>query len=224
MKVHLWFSGFNQKNNFYSLSHSRRYIPANTIRSDRIGFPNNRWSPAKLAEENTNSKAWGNSLPVFSLWVLLIFHPGCKDRFLKCPLKLSYFWNLDVFVCYNVQHWPWTEGEGSSGGGHRPCLLSFRSAQSQISSLTEMLLSLCQIRPHHYTYVTPQHAVNWTDNWEMEAFLEGFPLRDTEHDQNLAESRLSFKLERRKALLQSSLLTFVESIVQACWDVAVFTV
>lgn len=48
----------------------------------------------------------------------------------------------------------WTEEEGGGGGvatGPEPCSLSFRSAQSRISSLTEMLLSLCQIRPRCYT-------------------------------------------------------------------------
>lgn len=67
------------------------------------------------------------------------------------------FWKLmcllDVCVC---------EGNalckcvcvGGAAAGPEPCSLSFRSAQSGISSLTEMLLSLCQIRPSSYTHVT----------------------------------------------------------------------
>lgn len=85
--------------------------------------------------------------------------------------------------------------------GPEPCSLSFRSAQSRISSLTEMLLSLCQIRSRCYTHATPQHAVNWTDSWEMEAFIESFPLRDREQERE----RVDFptETESRKALLQS---------------------
>lgn len=115
--------------------------PANTTRPDRIGFPNNCWSPARVAEEDTHSPVVIHSLP----WLGYFF-----------GLKASEMWMCQR-AAELVIDWVKAACTGEAvGGGHRsePCSLSFRSAKSRISSLTEMLLSLCQIRPGCSTHVT----------------------------------------------------------------------
>ena len=58
----------------------------------------------------------------------------------------------------------------------------------------------------------------------MEAFIESFSSLDSEQDQNLAEGRLSYRNREQKGFTSKPFLTFAEPIVQACQDVAVFTV
>lgn len=58
----------------------------------------------------------------------------------------------------------------------------------------------------------------------MEAFIESFPLQGREQDQNLAESRLSYRNKEQKGFASKPFFTSAEPIVQACKDVAVFTV
>lgn len=127
IKIYVWFVRFKQKFYFHSPNPSSWYIPTFTIRPDRIGFANNRWSSAKVAEENTNSPARDNNLPALGLWLVLIFCPGCKVMVLKPSSSLLCFWEVNVSACYNVRD-RLPEGcdqrrREAVGGGHRPWAL-----------------------------------------------------------------------------------------------------
>lgn len=73
-------------------------------------------------------------------------YPSCEVQvFLS---DSSCFWEAIVLACLNI-HDRLNRGGGKRWGvaiGPEHCSLSFRSAQSRISPLTEMRLSLCQIR------------------------------------------------------------------------------
>lgn len=71
--------------------------------------------------------------------------------------------------------------------GPEPCSSSFRSVQSGISWLAEMLLSLCQIRSGCDSHVTARQAASCAVDTEMEALVTGRPSADGEQDQNQSQ-------------------------------------
>lgn len=76
---------------------------------------------------------------------------------------------------------------GCVATGPEPHSSSFRSVQSGISWLAEMLLSLCQIRSGCDSHVTAQQAASCAVDTEMEALVAGRPSADGEWDQNRSE-------------------------------------
>lgn len=91
-----------------------------------------------------------------------------------CDEQEHVMWTFWPVTTYRIRCKLCTEEESSGGGkGPEHGLSSFRSAQSRISSLTEMLLSLCQIRFCLYTHITPQWTREWAERWE--SCIEVFP-------------------------------------------------
>lgn len=119
--------GLSRNHIFFLFPRSSR-ISQQTIRPDRIGFPNNCWSPAKVAEEWTQTHQPETTVYQHSACGWCSFSAlVVKFLVLKPPSNLLLFWDANVPTCYNMQDRLPTgcqqRRRAAARGGHRPWAL-----------------------------------------------------------------------------------------------------